>query len=792
MRIVKERGFWALTLVGLVFFVRPLLLHETFFFRDLYLYFIPIRRILVEYLRVGELPFWNVYLHGGQPLLGDISATAFYPSVLLYLLLPVTRALSLDIVIHVLASAAALYALARRLGLGPPAAAAAGVVYGYCGYTLSQANLYFRLLATPYLPLMLLCWHAFLHRPRRRWLVGLVAFGLLQLFAGSAEMVALTWLTLLAWGLCQRSRRPPGRRLGAGLALGAAVAGLAAPQLLPLIEMVGQSRRGGGMGAEALGWSLDPRRLPELAVPGFMGRTDTFTVEDYWGSGIVDSGFPYVVSLYLGPLALALACLAAIRRGGGVLPPRIRRLLALLPVLALVLSFGRFLPFFDLLYRWIPGAQLFRFPIKLLALGILPIALLAGEGVELVHRAAGRQRTALRCLAWAAAGVSGLLLLLWIQLPAFAAGIQLFFFDRTGAHIEAGLRTAWIQVAAVWLAATLALELHARRPGRWLPWVLAALLALDLMQAGRTVNPVVPPALISETPPAAALVARHLGDGRLYRHPVAHEVLLSGPSSDIQWHYRWNQEVLRFYLAASYRIPVIFHIDYDGLAPSRVMRLRETLEAVPWDRRLPLLSAGAVRVLISEDELRLPGVEKVGTIESSSRPFHVYRNDRAADRAQLVTAYRRISSEDEALAAMLAPGFDPRQHAVVEGEVPEAARGCRGPGRALVREASFHHRRISVTTECPAILVLSEVFYPGWEARVDGRAAPLLRANVAFSALHLPPGEHEVEWRYVPRRFYLGLLICGLTLAGLTWIGRRGRFRGPNDFPVMPRPRDTP
>ena len=84
-----------------------------------------------------------------------------------------------------------------------------------------------------------------------------------------------------------------------------------------------------------------------------------------------------------------------------------------------------------------------------------------------------------------------------------------------------------------------------------------------------------------------------------------------------------------------------------------------------------------------------------------------------------------------------------------------------------------HRRSISVTNECPALLVLSEVHSPGWQARVDGEPVPLLRANVAFSAVWLAPGDHEVTWRYVPRSFHLGLLVSGLTLGGLLWLGRR-------------------
>lgn len=785
MSILKERGFWALALAGLIFFHRPLFFDATFFFRDLHLYFIPIKHILVEVLRAGEWPLWNPYLHGGLPLLADLSSAVLYPTFVLYLVLPVPTALTLELVIHVLASAAALYVLARRLGLSQPSAVLAGAVYGYCGYTLSQVNIYMRLLPMPYLPLMLLCWHAYLRpvdtaaeggrRSRRRWLAGLAALGALQVLAGSPEMVAFTWLTLLAWGLCQSpARLSAGRRARCWLLAGMAAAGLAAPQLLPLVEMAGQSRRGAGLEGETFGhWSLDPRRSPELVLPGFLGRTDVLEPGAYWGAGIVDSGFPYVLSLYLGALVLALAAAAVAYRSHGVLPRRISKLLLFLSLLAVVLSFGRFLPFFDLGYRWVPGVQLFRYPIKFLTLAILPMALLAGQGAEILARAPRRRQRIVLRAGWLVTFAAAALLLLWVTVPAFAAAVQQLFFGDAGPRIEHGLLAAWLHMAAVWLAATLAYQLAALRPGGWFPWALAGLVALDLMLGGRRLNPTVPPAMITEVPPAAVLVSEHLGDGRFYRSPGRVSGALQAPSAGIEWLNRWARELLRFYLASFYGIPVIFHDDYNGLAPRRVMRLKWTVEAVPWHQRLPLLSAGAVRVFITEDDLDEPGVEKLGTIFSSSRPVHVYRNDRAAERVTLVTAYVRALSEDEAVSAMLAPGFDPRQHAVVEGEVPEAATECRGPGRAVVREESLHRRSIAVTNACPGLLVLSEVHYPGWRVRLDGSPAPLLRANAAFSAVWLPPGEHDVEWTYVPRSLHLSLLISGLTLGGLIWIGRR-------------------
>jgi uncharacterized membrane protein YfhO len=72
---------------------------------------------------------------------------------------------------------------------------------------------------------------------------------------------------------------------------------------------------------------------------------------------------------------------------------------------------------------------------------------------------------------------------------------------------------------------------------------------------------------------------------------------------------------------------------------------------------------------------------------------------------------------------------------------------------------------LRVRASAPALLLLSDTYYPGWEAEVDGAPAPLLRADHTLRAVPVPAGSHAVRFRFRPGSMMIGFL---LTLMGLT------------------------
>jgi hypothetical protein len=159
----------------------------------------------------------------------------------------------------------------------------------------------------------------------------------------------------------------------------------------------------------------------------------------------------------------------------------------------------------------------------------------------------------------------------------------------------------------------------------------------------------------------------------------------------------------------------------------------------------------------------------------------IYRNPNALPRTFLVGGQQVVAGGDAALAAVTAPGFDARRVAVTERQVPGLPVGSSSssqPGTARLASYGNERAEVAVRARTSSLLVLTDVYFPGWKATVDGRSADIERVDYLLRGVRVPPGAHTVEFSYEPASWRIGWIISLLAIlatAGVGLVGLRRR-----------------
>jgi hypothetical protein len=154
----------------------------------------------------------------------------------------------------------------------------------------------------------------------------------------------------------------------------------------------------------------------------------------------------------------------------------------------------------------------------------------------------------------------------------------------------------------------------------------------------------------------------------------------------------------------------------------------------------------------------------------------VYRNLASLPRAYLVGQARVVADDDATLAAVAEPSFDPAGQVLLletqladEGLLERVEALHSGGAAGGVRVESYEPERIVLHEETPepTLLVLADSWYNGWQATIDGEPAPILRADLMFRAVLLPPGAHQVVFQFTPDSLRVGALVSGAALLAI-------------------------
>lgn len=730
---------WALP--GVAFFILvvivwsdPLLARRNFAGRDLIAYNLPMEKVIHDAYGRGRFPLWVSEISGGRPLLPNPNAGAMYPIRILTSPLPFPIAAKLFPALHWALAGIGMVVLSRAFRRSRGGAWIAAVTYAFSGVAVSAVFFPHILPGMSLLPWIV--WA--LVRPRSFafqtfLLSALLALDILagDLFTtGFAILACLTWIALAS---------EPGarRRLLLALAVATGLAALAGlPQILATLLWVPETNRAvmGITWREALAYLISPYRLLELLIPYPFGALWTADRAEIWGWRIFHG---QMMGLFLTLYAGALAPIALVASWRLRVPvARFGRLLVLISTLLSVMP--AFLP--DS-WRGRLAPVALRNPEKFAVLLTFGLALLVGAAFD-------ELRTRARLPRWVLAAGVGLALAAIVAAAAPRAAGRLAI-GATGSRAELfevasrELPRALTEAALLGIATCVGLEL-ARSLRR--PVYLAGLALL-------TVVPIVATRRIGWTfrenevfaPPAfVRFLRKHDPQGQyrtlgelIFRPTGALEVSESGSDdmtlSDVaRRSWALHTQVL-------WERGTVFNADFDNGDLSRVQSLRR-LSGVAESFPDPASFFGSVSLRWGSryrDRVPVSGYVRIGGVGLDDWD----ENPVALPDIRLAAGWRE---EPDALGALRQiPKLASGQIVLETGRSTE---GAAPAGEVRILERSPERLILDTETSAPTWLFVLRGFWRHRVVRVDGKEVEVFPAQLAFSAIPLPPGRHRIEW----------------------------------------------
>lgn len=769
------------------------------------------RRFLA--FRSGMAPLWNPYIQGGYPFFAQVYTGYLCPLNVFHFFFDYAIAQKISIVVSFLLGGAGLYAYARLLRVSIAGSFAGAITWMFSGYTLQFREL---------VGITLLPWVFFFLTKTLQcgsgssFVLTVVSMAVI-LLGGNMQWVLYLGYALLLFALMRPY--PGGReslvvslrgRVAVVLLVVVCVLLLTSIQFLSSYELTKLSIRSGGVDrAEFALRSMPPWYLLTMVIPTFFGSF--LNPQTTWG------GVNYGSYLYVGVLPLLMAFGAvAFRRD------RIMSFFALLCIISLLVACAGYVGILPVLYR-VPGFSMFRDHPRILWLFVFSCSVLAALGFDSVI--AAYRRKDMRKTRWYlgfVAAMGALLIALPVSLRLFHSRLTAVALERlktsyvgTSGHpfsyeyyvdkwsqVYSLLFASSFQAVVVYLVSAAALWRLMKKVSFSSRLAALVVMVINAFWFGSLMN--------VRSADASIFASRPLYIGALNEDPGIFRVLSTGAAVSPNVGMRFSVQETKGYeqliLERFYRYMCAAKTA-DGTHPGMAI-----LGFDPADRlnsyNKKYLDMLNVKYVVSPGPVDVPGFALAGTFKEhdrrllagfdetpageslfdfsvrTSRPdillftdtLYLYRNPAVLPRAFTIDRYGIARSGDEALALISESSFDPSMYAVVEHDAPvaqesSATAGAMKPSQIVTYTAD----RIVVDckVEGPCILVLSDVYYPGWRAYVDGRRVRVFPVNFLFRGVFIPAGgRHEVTFRFIPTYLSWG---AGVSAAGvlLVWLSAR-------------------
>lgn len=691
----------------------------------------------------GEMPFWNPYNLGGEPLLANIQLAYFYPpNLVLFSIMPAHMVFGFSFYLHILFAGFSTYLLARHLKLDRYCALASGVIFMFSGYFIGHiySGHYAQVCAASWLPMIFLLFDITIQKKKWSWglLLG-TAIGI-QFLAGHLQM------TLFALGMCglyfiyflvtknlEKRDLKTSSLLLAILIPGAILAVvLSLIQLIPTYEMISLTTRNEGISyTYAVAYSYPPWSLVSLLLPNLFGNPVDGNYWNVWSY--------YEMGFYMGVPALFLVPLSYISR-----KDKFVRFFTGVGILAMILAMGKYTGIYWILWKVVPGFDVLRVPARFMIITILSVSILSGYGLsnlraKLSNEQKNRSFKFIKAALITAFFLLGLVLLLsalYVPLSNIIKGL-IEDLIRTPEYVERGhsiVQTSFmmglvdIVILSVLLTAMALLIYWRMKMKDHMKWFSFAVIGLIFLNLGFY--------------HIKFIDAKDLDD--IYPEPGYIQYIMDDPGD---FRVYDESEIIEDNFQIIYEMNTV-----GGYNPLRIHyydALLETIHDLSNNHHHPILNMLGVKYILTSYILEDSGFDLVYK-DSENRtgegdPVYVYMNPEAFKGAFVVHKMGEMEEHD-ILETLQSDGFHPETTGLMESvPVPQSTVVNSSSNIYLTRDG-FNEVNIDVDMSSNGYLILSQSYYPTWNVYVDGQEEELLRINYAFPGVYLEKGNHTVKF----------------------------------------------
>ena len=668
----------------------------------------PYRHYISEALKNGELPTWLPYIYGGIPLLARAEAGVCYPlNLLLFGVLPPYVALNLVILLTLIAAALTMYFYARELEASVAGAVVAALGFSYSGFMVCHIKHLSMVGTVCWFPLGLL----FIERAFKRsdpktflWLGAVLGFQNLSGHTQTAYYSGLVYVSyfIFRWFSLRRKVVPARKKS-------------------KLNEVV-QTK----FGNTYLRWFAIAMLLaagvsavqliPTYELVGLTQRSGGVTFDyaanyaydpanfktffaSFANGDISDASYKGQSIFWedYGYVGLITLLLALYASVKGWRSPHVK-FFSVTAVVAYILVLGPNTPVYEAVFHIVPGMKFFRFPTRFLFIVDASLAILAAIGMTRLFEKQRRNFNTTE-----------------LVLVIIAAADLLYFQLRQNPGVD----------AQEWLVAPTTVE---------------------TLRKDKSLFRIYSPGG-SEVHKSTFATARGWSENL---QPYIDQREFVQASSNVLYGVASADGYAQ--LTPNYVVDV-----WGDQNRSGIIRQTASLEGgtfIPQESFLKIMNLFNVKYIISPwpiSSLRLERMEE-------NKGAILYRNPNVQPRAFLVGKYRDARNPDAAKAILLDPTFDPAKEAITYDELSMPGSNTEKDS-VTVEKYSTNEVILNVSSASGGLLVLSDTFYPGWEAHLDEMQTKVYQANICQRAVVVPSGNHTVRFSFVSPSIRWGFVI---------------------------------